>query len=60
MPVLDCHNEVVVECDVGQAAEVKAWLEKALIEGVDAVINGTDEVHVPVEVEGRTAGGSGE
>jgi DNA polymerase I-like protein with 3'-5' exonuclease and polymerase domains len=53
VPVLVCHDEVVVECDSEKAADVKAWLEKAMIEGMDAVMNGTDEVDVPVEVEAR-------
>jgi hypothetical protein len=30
-------------------------LEKAMIEGMDTVLNGTDEVDVPVEVEARIA-----
>jgi len=55
VPVLVCHDEVVVECDAQQAADAKAWLEKAMIEGMEAVLNGTDEVHVPVEVEARIA-----
>ena len=55
MPLLVCHDEVVVECDAEQAAEAKAWMEKAMIEGIDVVLNGTDEVDVPVEVEGRIA-----
>jgi DNA polymerase I-like protein with 3'-5' exonuclease and polymerase domains len=53
VPVLVCHDEVVVECDVQQATDVKAWLEKAMIEGMDTVVNGTSEGHVPVEVEAR-------
>jgi DNA polymerase I len=53
VPVLVCHDEVVVECDAEKAADVKAWLEKAMIGGMDAVMNGTDEVDVPVEVEAR-------
>jgi hypothetical protein len=55
VPVLVCHDEVVVECDIEQAANVKAWLEMAMIEGMDTVLNSTDEVHVPVEVEARIA-----
>ena len=55
VPVLVCHDEVVVECDAEQAADVRAWLEKAMIEGMDAVMNGTDEVDIPVEVEARIA-----
>jgi DNA polymerase I len=54
-PVLVCHDEVIVECDAEQAADVKAWLEKAMIEGMRAVLNGTDEVEIPVEVEARIA-----
>jgi DNA polymerase-1 len=60
MPVLVCHNEIVVECDAERAADAKAWLEKAMIEGMDAVMNGTDEVDVPVEVEARIARSWGE
>jgi DNA polymerase I len=53
MPILVCHDEVVVECDAEQAGEAKTWLEKAMVDGMDEVLNGTDEVDVPVEVEGR-------
>ncbi len=60
MPVLVCHDEVVVECVAEQAAEAKAWLEKAMIERIEAVLNGADEVHVPVEVEARIARSWGE
>ena len=60
IPVLVCHDEVVVECDVARAAEAKAWLQKAMIEGMAAVINGMDEVDVPVEVEARIARSWGE
>jgi hypothetical protein len=51
---------VVVECDAERAANVKVWLEKAMIEGMNVVMNGTDEVDVPVEVEGRIARSWGE
>jgi hypothetical protein len=62
VPVLVCHYEVVVECEAEQAADAKVWLEKALIAGMNAVMNGTDEVDVPVEVEARmtTSWGEGE
>jgi len=60
VPVLVCHDEVVVECDAEQAADVKGWLERAMIAGMDAVMNGTDEVDVPVEVEARIARSWGE
>jgi DNA polymerase-1 len=60
VPVLVCHDEVVVECDAEKAAEVEAWLKKAMIEGMDTVLNGADGVHVPVEVEARIARSVGE
>ncbi len=54
VPVLVCHDEVVVECGVEQTAQAKTWLERAMMEGMEAVLSGTEEVDVPVEVEGRT------
>jgi len=51
---------VVVECDAEQAMDVKDWLEKAMVEGMNTVLNGTDEVDVPVEVEARIATSWGE
>jgi hypothetical protein len=56
MPVLRCHDEVIVECDAEQAAEAKVWLEKGMIEGMEAVLNSTDEGRLVVEVEGRITG----
>jgi DNA polymerase I len=55
VPVLVCHDEIVVECDAEQARGVKAWVEKAMIEGMEAVLNGADEIGVPVEAEARIA-----
>jgi DNA polymerase I-like protein with 3'-5' exonuclease and polymerase domains len=60
VPVLVCHDEVVVECDAEQAVDVKVWLGRAMIEGMDAVMNGTVEVLVAVEVEARIARSWGE
>src|SRR5687768_3226067 len=60
VPVLVCHDEIVVECDAEQAADVKVWLEKAMIEGMEAILNGTDEVGIPVETEARIARNWGE
>src|SRR3712207_6533082 len=60
VPVLVCHDEVVVECSSERALDAKAWLEGAMVEGMDTVLNDTDEVHVPVEVEGRIARSWGE
>jgi hypothetical protein len=37
------------------AADAKAWLQKAMIEAMDVVLNNADEVDVPVEVEARIA-----
>jgi|SRR5215204_7234105 len=54
-PVRVCHDEVVVECNIAQAADVEAWLKKTIIDGMEAVLSGTDEVDAPVEVEARTA-----
>jgi DNA polymerase I len=53
--VLVCHDEAVVECDAERATDAKAWLEKAMIEGMDTVLNGTGETRVPVDVEARIA-----
>jgi DNA polymerase-1 len=51
VPVLVCHDEIVVECAAEQAADAKAWLQKAMVEGMDVVLNGRAEVHVSVEVD---------
>ena len=58
--VLVCHDEVVVECDAEQAADVKAWMEKAMIDGMDAVMNDTGKAPMPVKVEARVATGWGD
>ena len=53
--VLACHDEIVVECDEGDAKKVEAWLKKAMIDGMDEVVNsGLDTEHpdlVPIEVD---------
>ena len=59
VPVLVCHDEIAVECEAERAADVKVWLEKAMIDGMDTVVNGTDERQVPVELEARVARGWG-
>jgi hypothetical protein len=33
-----CHDEVVVECDAEQAEDVKAWLAKTMIEGMNTIL----------------------
>jgi DNA polymerase I-like protein with 3'-5' exonuclease and polymerase domains len=60
VPILVCHDEVVVECDVEQAEAAKAWLEKAMVEGMDSVLNGTGEVRVPVKIEAEIASSWGQ
>jgi DNA polymerase I len=60
VPVLVCHDEIVVECDAEQAAAAKTWLEKAMIEGMDAVMNGTGNTPVLVKVDARIASSWGE
>jgi hypothetical protein len=55
VPVLVCHDEIVVECDVEQSENITTWLETAMIEGMEAVLNGTDELDARVEVEARIA-----
>jgi hypothetical protein len=55
VPVLVCLDEVVVEYGAEQAADVKAWLEKAMIEGIETVLNCTDQVDASVGVEARPA-----
>jgi DNA polymerase I-like protein with 3'-5' exonuclease and polymerase domains len=55
VPVLVCHDEIVVECDAEQPANAKAWLEKAMIEAMDAVMNGTGNTPVLVKVDARIA-----
>jgi hypothetical protein len=48
VPALVCHDEIVVACVAEQAEEVGIWLERAMIEGMDAILNGSGEVQVPV------------
>jgi DNA polymerase-1 len=53
VPILVCHDEVVVECDAEKAEDAKVRLEKTMIEGMDTVLNGASEGHIQVEVEAR-------
>ena len=52
------HDEIVVWCDEGDAKEVEAWLERAMVDGMDRVLNAPDVEgpHVPVEVEVESGG----
>jgi DNA polymerase I len=55
VPILGVHDEVVVECPEEQAEDVKVWLVKAMVDGMEEVLNpglGDDyPACVPVEVE---------
>jgi len=50
VPILAVHDEIVVECDEGEAEKVEAWLKEAMVDGMDDVVN-ADEPRVPIEVE---------
>ena len=50
VPILAVHDEIVVECDEEGAERVEAWLKKAMVDGMDAVVNAI-EPHVPIEIE---------
>ena len=62
VPILAVHDEIVVECDEGDAKKVEAWLEKAMVDGMDGVLNAPDveRLRVPVEVEVRSGRSWGE
>jgi hypothetical protein len=49
-----CHDEAVVECCAEQAGEAKTWLEKAMVDGMEVVLNGHEVggPHDPVKAEG--------
>jgi DNA polymerase-1 len=50
VPVLVCHDEVVVKCDADKAEEGKEWLVRAMKDGMDAVVNAM-EPHIRLDVE---------
>jgi DNA polymerase-1 len=54
VPILAVHDEIVVECDEGEAEKVEAWLKNAMVDGMDTVLNAT-EPNVPIEVETSVA-----
>jgi DNA polymerase-1 len=60
VPVIVCHDEIVVVCDAEQTTVAKAWLERAMTEGMDTVLTYAGEAHMPVEVESRIASSWGE
>ena len=49
-PLLVCHDERVVECDADKAEEGKAWLVRAMKDGMDAVVDAM-EPHIRIDVE---------
>ena len=53
VPVACVHDEILVECDEDKVEKAKTWFEKAMIDGMDEVLNGpcAEEPRVPVEVE---------
>jgi DNA polymerase-1 len=55
VPVLACHDEICVECNAEQAEDTRRWLERAMIEGMDDILNGMGEGRVPVAMESRIA-----
>jgi hypothetical protein len=46
-------HEQLVACDEADAEKVEAWLEKAMVDGMDGVLNGSEieGPRVPVEVK---------
>jgi DNA polymerase I-like protein with 3'-5' exonuclease and polymerase domains len=38
VPVIACHDEIVVECDADQAETVAAWLRQAMVGGMAPLI----------------------
>jgi DNA polymerase I-like protein with 3'-5' exonuclease and polymerase domains len=62
VPLLAVHDGIVVECGEDCAEEIEVWLERAMVDGMEAVLSspGAQGPSVPVEVEtkiGRTWAG---
>lgn len=57
VPVACVHDEILVECDEDKDEKVETWLETAMIDGMDEVLNGpgSEGPRVPVEVETQVA-----
>jgi DNA polymerase-1 len=49
-PILAVHDEIVVECEAGQAEAAAAWLKRAMLDAMAPLID-----PVPVEVEVKAA-----
>jgi DNA polymerase I-like protein with 3'-5' exonuclease and polymerase domains len=59
VPVLAVHDEIVIESNEKDVDKAEAWLKKAMVDGMNQVLNapGVEGPFVPVEVEvesGRT------
>jgi len=50
--VATIHDELLVECEEGDADEILDIVEEAMVEAMDKLIN-EDEPRVPIKVEGR-------
>lgn len=48
VPVIFCHDEICVECDAGQAEQVKAWLVEAMYDGMADLL-----APVPCQVDAK-------
>ncbi|MDP9479570.1 MAG: DNA polymerase, partial [Actinomycetota bacterium] len=62
VPILVVHDEIVIECAEEETEKVEAWLERAMIGGMDEAVNGAgaEGLRMPVRVEtkiGRTWAG---
>ncbi len=57
VPILAVHDEIVVECDEGQTAEIVTWLEEAMGDGMDEILNGNDTKgpRIPIVVDVESA-----
>ncbi len=58
VPILAVHDEIVVECEETEAGGVEAWLEKAMVDGMEEVNNAPDPRRFGVPVEGEEPGSS--
>jgi DNA polymerase I len=51
VPIIAAHDEIVYECDEGEAEGVKGWVEDTMKAAMDEVVN-AEGPEVPIEVEG--------
>ena len=50
VPIIAAHDEIVYECDEGDAKAVEDWMKEVMIEAMDRMVNAT-EPRVPIVVE---------